>query len=204
MDRRQFDEARHTDEQAADWRRRMELPRFRSEHRVELMLSRMREEESRDEQARLCNERCARIHTAHNDHEAGSSRGAVHVNPPLVAPPEVRRRHTEHPPRTILEEGRRWPVHHNPSLVPLPPNLLTEAEAHELIRTNTPVPAYCLIPEGWTRNMMNDVPVAPRLAGQARLDYIKHILTRFLGMCHTEPYWDVQVEMEYQVRLNSF
>ena len=56
---------------------------------------------------------------------------------------------------------------------PPPPaaNLLTEAEARELIRTNTPVPANSRLPEGWETNQVH-VPVAPRLAGQARADYV--------------------------------
>ena len=58
---------------------------------------------------------------------------------------------------------------------PLVP-LLTEAEAHELSHTNTPVPRNSELLPGWTRNIMTSIPVAPRLAGQARLDYIEHIM----------------------------
>ena len=40
----------------------------------------------------------------------------------------------------------------------------------------------CLHPEGWTRSMMNNVPVAPRLDGQTLLDYIEHILNSWSEM----------------------
>ena len=67
-------------------------------------------------------------------------------------------------------------MHYNPPLARPPAELLTEAKARELICTNTLVPAYCLLLEGWTRNRMRDVLVVPRLVGQARLDYIEHVM----------------------------
>ena len=62
----------------------------------------------------------------------------------------------------------------NPAGYAPPPdkNLLIEEDACELICTNTPVPAALRLPEGWKTNAVF-VPVAPRLSGQARVDYIK-------------------------------
>lgn len=97
---------------------------------------------------------------------------------------------------------------------PRPPrpdeNLLTEADARELIRTNTPVPAALRLPEGWKTNAIL-VPVAPRLSGQERVDYINHCYENMpFERRHLHPqdplssrYWDEQVELEYMGRLMS-
>ena len=79
---------------------------------------------------------------------------------------------------------------------PAPANQLTEAEARELVRTNTPVPANCVLPEGWATNPVH-VPVAPMLAGQARLDYVASCMGTMAPELHDDPrfepnsaYWD--------------
>lgn len=93
---------------------------------------------------------------------------------------------------------------------PPPANQLTEAEARELVRTNTPVPANCVLPEGWATNPVH-VPVAPMLAGQARLDYVASCMGTMAPELHDDPrfepnsaYWDKQVELEHAYRLHSF
>ena len=79
-----------------------------------------------------------------------------------------------------------------------------------MIRTNTPVPAAMCLPDGWEMNPFQ-VLVAPRLTGQARLDYIAMCMqTMPLEMCDDarfdpdSAYWDAQLEFEYTYRRTSF
>ena len=49
---------------------------------------------------------------------------------------------------------------------------MTVEEADQLVRDYPPLPADRRLPDGWLVNIDN-VPVAPPLTGQARLDYIR-------------------------------
>ena len=76
-----------------------------------------------------------------------------------------------HPRR---RDAARQRAPRNPAGAHAPPsdeNLLTEEDTRTLIRTNTPVPAALRLLEGWKTNAVF-VPVAQRLSGQARVDYI--------------------------------
>lgn len=89
--------------------------------------------------------------------------------------------------------------------------LLTEEEALEHLRNNSPLPAGCVLPEGWTTNVVH-VPVAPPLSGQARLEFIQREYQRLPLELRRDPkytrssssYWDRKVEVEYNWRLSSF
>ena len=93
-----------------------------------------------------------------------------------------------------------------PSPPPSPPpavRLLTEDEARDLARTNTPVPAASRLPEGWVTNRVH-VPFAQRLAGQARLDYAAACMQGMPPEAQDDPqfepnspYWYDQIEVEY-------
>ena len=81
-----------------------------------------------------------------------------------------------------------------PSAPPSPPppaiRVLTEDEARDLVRTNTPVPAACHLPEGWVTNRVH-VPVAPRLAGQARLDYVTECMQSIPPEAQDDPQFEL-------------
>ena len=91
---------------------------------------------------------------------------------------------------------------------------MTVAEAQHHLENYLPVPADRCLPDGWLTNMDN-VPVAPRLAGQARLDYSTALWqTEVDGATEEErrqlpsfnveaAYWDVLVNYEHQDRLHS-
>ena len=51
---------------------------------------------------------------------------------------------------------------------------LTVEEAEQLVRYYLPLPADHRLPDGWLLNLYN-VPVAPPLTGQARLEYIQSL-----------------------------
>ena len=66
-------------------------------------------------------------------------------------------------------------VEHTPPNMPsekiVPPTMLSEVEARQYIRNNTPLEPGVTLPEGWVTNIFN-VPVAPCLSRQDRRDYI--------------------------------
>ena len=112
--------------------------------------------------------------------------------------------------RDLARRRRRNNHEAGASATPPAGNLLTEAEARELIRTNTPVPGNSRLPEGWETNPVH-VPVAPRLTGQARVDYVTLCMQRMAREAHDdarfEPnssYWDDEIEAEFQYRRKSF
>ena len=92
----------------------------------------------------------------------------------------------------------------------VPPTMLSEVEARQYIRNNTPLEPGVTLPEGWETNIVN-MPVAPRLSGQDRRDYIA---LSWSAMSREErldpkyyasaPYWDRVVEAEYEARHDSF
>ena len=89
-------------------------------------------------------------------------------------------------------------------------------EAEQLVRDYLPLPADRSLPDGWLVNLDN-VPVAPPLTGQARLEYIQSMWQADVTGVVTEeershvppfnaeaPYWDVIVRSEQACRLHSF
>lgn len=83
-------------------------------------------------------------------------------------------------------------VEHAPPNMPLekivPPTMLSEVEARQYIRNNTPLEPGVTLPEGWVTNIVN-VPVAPRLSGQDRRDYI--------AMCRSAMSREEQLDPKY-------
>ena len=82
-------------------------------------------------------------------------------------------------------------------------------EAEQLMRDYLPLPADRRLPDGWLVNIDN-VPVAPPLTGQARLDYIRAMWDSDAAGAVTEeersrvppfnalaPYWDYIVRSEH-------
>ena len=73
-------------------------------------------------------------------------------------------------------------------------------------RHSVPVEGDASLPEGWTRNAVN-VPVAPRLSGQERTDFVKQ---KGMEMSYEQkldpkysisaPYWHAVVNKEYEAR----
>ena len=92
---------------------------------------------------------------------------------------------------------------------------MTAVEAQHHLENYLPVPPGRRLPDGWHTNLDN-VPVAPPLTGQARLDYItvlwqtevdgvtKEGRRQLLPFNVTAAYWDVMVEDEHQGPLHSF
>ena len=97
---------------------------------------------------------------------------------------------------------------------PPPPRPMTVAKVQHHLENYLPVPAGRCLPNGWQTNL-NTVPVTPRLAGQARLDYITALWqsevdgateeerTHLPLFNETMAYWDALVEFEHQERLHS-
>ena len=91
---------------------------------------------------------------------------------------------------------------------------MTAVEAQHHLENYLPVPPSRRLPNGWQTNLDN-VPVAPRLAGKARLDYITALWqsevdgateeerTHLPPFNATAAYWDVLVEYKHQERLHN-
>ena len=92
----------------------------------------------------------------------------------------------------------------------VPPTMLSEVEARQYIRNNTPLDLGVTLPEGWVKNIVN-VPVAPRLNRQDRRDYItlcqsamsweERLDPKYYA---SAPYCDRAVDTEYEAPCGSF
>ena len=87
---------------------------------------------------------------------------------------------------------------------------MSEEKARLYIRNNTPLEPGVTLPEGWVTNIVN-MPVAPRLSGQDRRDYITLCQSAMSWEERLEPkhaasapYWNRVVDVEYEVRHGSF
>ena len=89
-------------------------------------------------------------------------------------------------------------------------------EVEQLVRDYLPLPADRRLPDGWLVNLDN-VPVAPPLTGQARLEYIQSVWQAEVVGAVTEEersnlppfnasaaYWDAMVRCEHAGRLHGF
>jgi hypothetical protein len=137
---------------------------------------------SADRARRRCERRAQEEREAQERRRRNQEQQMANANvPPTMPPPNM-------PPRTML----------------------SEEEARLYIRNNTPLEPGVTLPEGWVTNIVN-VPVAPRLSGQARVDYINLCRTamsweerRDPKYAVSAPYWDRTVEAEYEARRGSF
>ena len=103
------------------------------------------------------------------------------------------------------DDGREV-VEHSPANMPsekiVPPTMLSEVEARQYIRNNTPLEPGVTLPEGWVTNIIN-MPVAPCLSGQDRRDYIamcrsamsqeERLDPKYYALA---PYWNRAVDAE--------
>ena len=114
---------------------------------------------------------------------------------------ELRRRNEEAEMAKAFQRGMWREEYEN-----APPYVLSLETARVSSRHQLPVDDDATLPDGWVRSAAN-IPVAPRLSGEERIDFLKR---KWMEMSYEQkldpkysisaPYWHVVVDAEYEAR----